>query len=368
MQDHYETLQVHPKADHETIQAAYERLRERHDPEKLEGAADELIELARSKRNEIERAYAVLGDKRRRARYDEELHQQQIQEQAAQHDDNLDDDDMLDYRPLPPARGQERPRTFNPQPSLTPRQAAQRGGRRATKALPPWGAPALVVAGLTFAIVLSSLLLTEGGQLRYANDTSAMQQNAAGEVDGQQNAQDTQDHPDVNMEQLFREYDGQVFEARRVVQELPENPNAWINLGNALYDSAQVVRELRPESELYAEVLPRWLEASEAYETALDLGVDEPVVRSDMGVSLCYYGTDTGEIAYVEDGLVYTQQAIAQEDQNGRVLLNHGICLANTQPPQIEEALALWREVQSLPAAEVGVTQQAQQLVEVYGQ
>jgi hypothetical protein len=49
-------------------------------------------------------------------------------------------------------------------------------------------------------------------------------------------------------------------------------------------------------------------------------------------------------------------------------LLNHGICLANTQPPQVEEALALWREVQTLPTAEVGVTQQAQQLVEVYGQ
>jgi curved DNA-binding protein CbpA len=367
MQDHYETLQVHPKADHETIQAAYERLRERHDPEKLEGAADELIDLARSKRNEIERAYAVLGDEVRRARYDAELHQQHMQEEAAQHERDLDDDDLLDYRPLPPARGQERPRTFDAQPSLTPRQAARRGGRRATKSLPPWGIPALVVAGLTFAIVLSSLLLTDGGQLRYASDTSAMQ-NAAGEVGGQQNAQDAQEHPDVNMDRLFNEYDGQVFEARRVVQELPENPNAWINLGNALYDSAQVVRELRPESELYAEVLPRWVEASEAYQTALDLGVDEPVVRSDMGVSLCYYGADTGEIAYVEEGLTHTQQAIAREDQNGRVLLNHGICLANTQPPQVEEALALWREVQTLPTAEVGVTQQAQQLVEVYGQ
>jgi hypothetical protein len=92
------------------------------------------------------------------------------------------------------------------------------------------------------------------------------------------------------------------------------------------------------------------------------------MVRSDMGVSLCYYGTDTGEIAYVEEGLVHTQQALAQNDQSGRVLLNHGICLANTQPPQVEEALVLWREVQTLPTAEVGVSQRAQQLVEIYGQ
>ena len=54
------------------IEAAYARLRELYDPAKLEGAADELVDLARAKRDTIERAYAVLGDTVRRAAYDEE--------------------------------------------------------------------------------------------------------------------------------------------------------------------------------------------------------------------------------------------------------------------------------------------------------
>src|SRR5690242_820208 len=73
MQDYYETLQVHPKADAEAIRAAYERLRQRYDPSLLEGAADELLELARRRRDEIERAYTVLSDPERRAVFDEEL-------------------------------------------------------------------------------------------------------------------------------------------------------------------------------------------------------------------------------------------------------------------------------------------------------
>jgi DnaJ domain. len=56
MQDYYETLQVHPRADAEAIRAAYERLRERYSAARLDGAADELQELARRRRDEIERA------------------------------------------------------------------------------------------------------------------------------------------------------------------------------------------------------------------------------------------------------------------------------------------------------------------------
>jgi curved DNA-binding protein CbpA len=72
MQDYYEILQVHPRADATAIEAAYARLRELYDPAKLDGAADELVDLARAKRDAIERAYAVLNDTIRRAAYDEE--------------------------------------------------------------------------------------------------------------------------------------------------------------------------------------------------------------------------------------------------------------------------------------------------------
>src|SRR6185503_19081602 len=71
-QDYYETLQVHPRADVAAIDAAYARLRELYDPARLDGAADELVDLARRKRDAIERAYAVLSDSARRATYDQE--------------------------------------------------------------------------------------------------------------------------------------------------------------------------------------------------------------------------------------------------------------------------------------------------------
>src|SRR4051812_21472520 len=72
MQDYYETLQVHLRADATAIEAAYARLRELYDPARLDGAADELVDLARTKRDAIERAYAVLSDSGRRAAYDAE--------------------------------------------------------------------------------------------------------------------------------------------------------------------------------------------------------------------------------------------------------------------------------------------------------
>src|SRR5438128_9384731 len=71
-QDYYEILQVHPRADADAIAASYQRLRELYDPARLDGAADELIELARQRRDAIERAYAVLSDPVRRTAYDQE--------------------------------------------------------------------------------------------------------------------------------------------------------------------------------------------------------------------------------------------------------------------------------------------------------
>ncbi|NTU78895.1 MAG: DnaJ domain-containing protein, partial [Chloroflexales bacterium] len=108
MQDHYETLQVHPKADGESIHAAYERLRERYDPARLDGAADELQAIARQRRDEIERAYVVLSDTQRRATYDVELAERVSLAPPPIAGADADDDDMIDYGPLPPARRQER--------------------------------------------------------------------------------------------------------------------------------------------------------------------------------------------------------------------------------------------------------------------
>src|SRR5215212_8656788 len=125
MQDYYETLQVHPRADATAIEAAYARLRELYDPAKLDGAADELVDLARAKRDAIERAHAVLSDSARRAAYDEE--QAALgptkDEGRKTKDEDLSirpsssvlsqEEEPLDYRPLPAARRTERPRDFD---------------------------------------------------------------------------------------------------------------------------------------------------------------------------------------------------------------------------------------------------------------
>jgi hypothetical protein len=369
MQDHYETLQIHPTADQEAVQAAYERLRARHDPAKLEDAADDLVALTRRKRDEIERAYAVLSDPKRRSSYDAEY--RRAAEAAADTDTG---ERVPDYRPLPPAQGEERPRTFDTQPTV-PVGAPERSH---SKGRPAWLLPAATVGALTFVIIISGLLLTTAfNQPANTEEASTAQQPAMPGADTAQqpaapdaaNASGGMPQPtDAEMQQIVAEYDGQVVAAQQVVTELPNNQNAWIRLGNALYDSTQVVRELRPDSAMYAERSERWLEASEAYATALELGAPDSAVRSDMGVSLCYYSQASGDPEYAAQGVQHTARAVQEAGQNGRVLLNHGLCLVADDPAQIDEAVSLWQRVTEMPAAELGVARQAQQLVEEYNQ
>jgi curved DNA-binding protein CbpA len=365
MQDHYEILQIHPTADQEAVQAAYERLRARHDPAKLEGAADDLVALTRRKRDEIERAYAVLSDPKRRASYD--AGHQRAESAAADSGER-----MPDYRPLPPAQGQERPQAFNAQPTVPADAPASTSGA----GRPIWLVPAATVGVLTFVIIIGGLLMTTVfNQAGNTEEASAAQQPAMPGADAAQQpaapANNTGGAPqptDAEMQQIVAEYDGQVVAARQVVNELPNNQNAWIRLANALYDSTQVVRELRPDSAMYAERSERWLEASEAYATALELGAADPVVRSDMGVSLCYYSQASGDTDYAAQGVQHTARAMQEAGQNGRVLLNHGLCLVASEPPKVDEAVSLWQRVTEMPAAELGVAQQAQRLVAEYGE
>ncbi len=355
MQDHYETLQVHPNADQEAIQSAYERMRSRYDPAALENAAEELVEIARKKRDDIERAYAVLGDPVRRATYDEERRVRV----AAQPEipAGRPEETLLDYRPLPPARGEERPRSFNSQPVMTRQSAARQSGRRtgAKPARSSWSIPVAIVGVTTFVVLLASLFLTT---------LNSPQPSAASGTEAQPV---TGGDPQAQQAQLMNSFEDQITEARMVAQQVPDNVNAWINLGNLLYDSVQIVREQIPESELYQERLPRWIDASEAYRAALELEPDNVVVRADLAASLCKYGEGANDVAYVEEGLAEAQRAVAQDAANPRALLNLGVCLANTDPPQTEAALEQWYAVLDLPTAGQGELFEAQQLIEQYG-
>jgi curved DNA-binding protein CbpA len=359
MQDYYEILQVHPRADADSIEAAYRRLRERYDPLRMEGAADELVELARRRRDAIERAYAVLSDAQRRANYDREQADRAAAATAPKTTPQPGPAEAateaeLDYRPLAPAGGQERVADFETQPVRGNRRRRQRSGRATRSRAPAWLMPAVLVGGLTFAVVLAGLLIA---------GTPATGQSEAPAIDSAANAAAATPTDD----QIVNQFEARIPDSRQVTINAPENVNSWINYGNLLYDSVQVVRERMPDSDLYQERLPRWLEASEAYRQALELDPDNALVRSDLAASLCFYGAGMGDAVYIEQGIAEARQAVGANPDEGRVLLNLGICLVQADPPQTAEALEQWRRVLAVAPPESGIAFEAQRLLNLYG-
>jgi tetratricopeptide (TPR) repeat protein len=357
MQDYYEILQVHPKADTEAIQAAYERLKQRYDPQRLEGAADELVALARSRRDEIERAYLILSDATRRGNYDAEratlAHQEASITQSSAAAKLAPGGTTIDYRPLPPARAQERPRDFNAQPmqpSLTAGQAA---------APPPaWVVPASLVGVLTFLVVLVSLFVTVTNR-----PPPTQQANQGPQVIEQPNSV----LATPTREEIVNQFEPAIEGTRAITEQEPGNVNAWIEHGNALYDSVQVARELLPGSAIYIERLPRWIEAAEAYRQALELEPTNVVARADLGASYCYYGKEANDLDYVGRGLAEAQRAAQEGPNNPRALLGYGVCLAFSDPPQTQQAVAQWQQVIELPGIDPRLVAQARQLIIDYG-
>jgi curved DNA-binding protein CbpA len=351
MQDYYEILQVHPRADATAIEAAYARLRELYDPAKLDGAADELVDLARAKRDAIERAYAVLNDSIRRAAYDEEQAalEPTKDERRKTKDDRAESsilpsslvlgqiEEALDYRPLPAARRAERPRGFDTQPvRATARAHGRTVGRPAQRA---WAAPAALAVALAL-IIIAGLAMTGGGGPPAA--------------------------PPTPTPSPFDAFEASIPPARQATQQNPTSAQAWIDLGNLLYDSAQVVRESAPDSPIYQQRLGRWLEATSAYSQALALTPDNADVRADMGASSCFYGAGTGDQSFVRDGIEQVRQAAQAAPQDERVLLSQGHCLISTQPPQTAEAIASWQQIIKLTPSSP-LANQAQLLIAKYG-
>jgi len=347
-QDYYETLQVHPRADAPAIEAAYTRLRELYDPAKLDGAADELIALARTKRDAIERAYAVLGDAVRRAAYDEEQSAFLTKDEGRKTKDEeshirpsasvlRQEEEPLDYRPLTAARRSERPRDFDADPIRVPMRAHGRTvGRPFQRA---WAAPAALAVSLAL-IVVAALAMTGGGGPPAAPPTPTLAP--------------------------FDAFEASIPQARQATQQNPTSAQTWIDLGNMLYDSAQVVREQAPESVIYQQRLGRWLEATTAYSQALTLTPANAGVRADMGASSCFYGAGTGDQSFVRDGTKQVRQAAQAAPQDERVLLSLGHCLISAQPPQTAEAIASWQQIIKLTPSSPLATQ-AQLLIAKYG-
>ncbi|NNJ09984.1 DnaJ domain-containing protein [Chloroflexales bacterium ZM16-3] len=369
MQDYYETLQVHPKADSEAIRASYDRLRQRYDSSLLDGAADELVELARRRRDEIERAFTILSDPKRRAAFDGELRDRTAApalgaKAPPREDMEQGDDDLIDYRPLPPAHRQERPKGFNAQPYLPRSQSAPRSGRRVNKTpgMPTWVVPVLMVAVATFAIVLITLVTTVW---------NAPQQAAGSQSGPSTIGQPTAAAPTASADQIINQFEAQITAARQVALQVPDNANAWIELGNALYDSVVVVRERIDSGDqslqsAYVERLPRWLEARDAYTKALAITPTNAVARADMATALCYYGIGVNDQSYVAQGIEEASQAINDSPEESRALLSKGLCLISADPPQTAQALEQWQKAIVMPNVDPGVAQQARHLIAQY--
>jgi len=246
-------------------------------------------------------------------------------------------EEPLDYRPLPPARRAERPRGFDAQPVRVPTRAQGRTVDRAPQRA--WAAPAALVVALTL-IVVAGLAMTGGGGPPAA--------------------------PPTPTPSPFDAFEASIPPARQATQQNPTSSQAWIDLGNLLYDSAQVVRESAPDSPIYQQRLGRWLEATSAYSQALALAPDNADVRADMGASSCFYGAGTGDQSFVRDGIEQVRRAAQAAPKDERVLLSLGHCLVSAQPPQTAEAIASWQQIIKLTPSSPLATQ-AQMLIAKYG-
>lgn len=347
--DLYEILQVHQRADSAAIEAAYTRLRALYDPARLDGVADELAALAREKRDAIERAYIVLGDPARRAAYDAERAGQQkmverkpaddqpsARQDRAPKNEQQEPAALPDYRPLPPARRQERPRGFNAQPTTSIRT---RSGLSAQGKARRWTAPA-IITGLLAVVVTISMTLTSGGGPPPA--------------------------PPAPTPSPLDQFEAIIPQARQAAEQNPTDPQAWIDYGNILYDSAQIVREQASDTPLYQQRLGRWLDATVAYSRALTLEPSNAAVRADLGASACFYGAGTGDDNFIRNGIVETRRAAQATPNDPRVLLSLGYCLVSSRPPATQEAITVWQRVVQIAPADSPLVSQARLLIQQY--
>jgi tetratricopeptide (TPR) repeat protein len=342
-QDYYEILQVHPRAETSAIRAAYERLHNLYDPARLEGAADELIVIAQKKRTAIEAAYAVLSDPQQREAYDRSLAAVIPTIATVPADIEQDDSDLNpvanplpDYRPLPPATRSERPKRFQNEPIF----------RQPTTVRTGTTAIAAIVAGLTLAIVIASLLITNWGAVATLGQPTPISVT-----------------PTVAAED---QYEAEIAQARSAVEKNPTDAQLWTTYGNLLYDSAQIIRENMPDSTLYQQRIPRWLEASAAYSKVLELEPGNVVALADKGTSLCYYGAGVGDQNFVDEGIKNVREAALARADDPLIQLNLGNCLISALPPQTSEAITIWQNVLKIAPVDSALAKRARELIDQY--
>jgi tetratricopeptide (TPR) repeat protein len=327
MVDFYAVLQVPRDADQASIDAAYQRLRVAYDPTRLQGVSDELRDLANERATALDQAYAIVGDPTMRAAYDAGL--TSVVERALP----VAVEPSYDYRPLRAATRQERAPEFDATPIRKGRMTA--GERQIS----------LVLAiALPLAIVLFTFIITDGGKrVAEGNDVQPVARATA----------------------VADQFEQPIIDARAATVANPTSIQAWVEYGNQLYNSVQIVREQQPGSPLYQSRIVRWQLAADAYAKALSFDPSNVVVEADLGASRCFYGNGTNNQGESTAGLQQIRKALAQipDSEQPRVLLNLGFCLAESTPRQTEEAIATWQKITTLVANDSPFALQATQLI-----
>lgn len=323
--DHYAILQVMPHASKDEITAAYDRLWAMYSPERTAEAAPDLQLLAAKKRQQLEQAYAVLADDAQRTAYDRRHGFAQAATQSGQ----------LDYRPLPPARGRERDDVLlvdeQPRPVRRPRTPGWQG----------W-LPTLMIVTALLAVLL--LLLLSG--VRTTSGPAAL---ATPTISG-----------------VSLPYSDAQINLYRTQATATNSAQAWIELGNAVFDNLQTLREQAPQSPQYRGLLGGWLDAADAYARALAIE-DNATVRADRALALFSYGQDAPDPQRVAEALAEVERGITSDVAEPRALISYGLLLAQAQPPRREEAFAQWRKVREI-APQSPEAQTAERLLQSYGQ
>lgn len=326
--DYYALLQVTPRASDEELRAAYARLQDLYSPERMAHAAPEFQEQAALKRQQFEAAYQELSNPTRRVAYDQ------------QHGFGADQAAVLaetaSFRPLPPARGQERAALADWIEARPAVPAARQSRRR-----PGW-LSALGVA----VVVLGTLLFVGLNDIRTTDGAVAIPTPGLANV--------TLPFSEVQLRQF------------RAAAESTNSVQAWTALGNALFDNIQTLRENAASSPQYRGSVNDWLGVVQAYDRSLALQEDE-TVRSDRAVALFNYGLDAPDPQRVAEVVAEVDRSIAGDVRAPRALINYGLILTLTTPPRTEEALALWRKVAEV-APDSAEAERVQSLLTRYGQ
>jgi tetratricopeptide (TPR) repeat protein len=242
---------------------------------------------------------------------------------------------ILDYTPLPPASRTERPSRFQREPA-----------RNIPVRRPGLVTAVAVVGSLATVALLVSLLITNWGTLTApASPAQAAVTPTASILD---------------------QYEVAIAQAKQAAEQNPTSVDAWLQYANQLYDSAQIVRENMPDSSLYQQRIPRWLEASAAYSKVLEIEPGNISALSDKGTSLCYYGAGVGDQAFITEGIKNVREAATARADDPLIQLNLGTCLVSALPPQTAEAIQTWQKVVKIAPVDSALAQRARELIDKY--